>query len=241
MSINMVGLPEETPANVLETVKLNALSHVTSPQVSIFYPFPGTKLAKYCEEKGYVRPFRGDVYDYFSDSSLDMPTLSREQIVAYRLSFRPFMQAYRALYRLTEPVRRIPEKVLDAVYTSRYHTFLAMKVMQPSRHLYGSGVRLLFQRLRRRLRAGSTRHVELGAAPVLKGHDVCPVTTTRDALNHALLPPDTPICDPYDEPHLTDQLQSHPARLVRRAVVDAEQCRRDLVESYRELMNRVAR
>jgi len=29
--------------------------------------------------------------------------------------------------------------------------------------------------------------------------------------------------------------------LVRRAVVDAEQCRRDLVESYRELMNRVAR
>lgn len=69
----------------------------------------------------------------------------------------------------------------------------------------------------------------------------CPVATTRYALNHALLPRDTPICDPYDEQHLTDQLQSRPARLVPRAVVDAEQCRRDLVESYRELMNRVAR
>jgi radical SAM superfamily enzyme YgiQ (UPF0313 family) len=173
VSFNMVGLPEETPANVLETVKLNAVSRVTYPQVSIFYPFPGTKLAKYCEDKGYVRPFNGDVYDYFSDSSLDMPTLSREQIVAHRLSFRPFMYAYRALYRLPEPWRRLPEKALDAVYTSRYHTFLAMKIMQPARHFYRGHLRLLFQKLRRRWRAGAVKpRVELGAAPVLEGHDV---------------------------------------------------------------------
>jgi len=173
VSFNMVGLPEETPAAVLETVKLNAESQVTAPQVSIFYPFPGTSLAKYCEEKGYVRPFRGDVYDYFSDSSLEMESLSREQIIAYRISFRPFMYIYRALYRLPKPVRKLPEKVLDTIYTSRYHTFLAMKIIQPLRHLYRAGIRPFFGNIKRRLRAGALkRRQELGAAPVLEGHDV---------------------------------------------------------------------
>ena len=172
VSFNMVGLPDETPANVLETIKLNAESHVTYPQVSIFYPFPGTKLAEYCEEKGFVRPFTGDVQSYFSDSSLDMPSLSREQIVAHRLSFRPFTYLYRALYHLPVGVRRIPEKMLDAVYTSRYHTFIAMKVMQPARRVYREGIRLVFQRVRRRWRSRSDRKSELGAAPVLEGHDV---------------------------------------------------------------------
>src|SRR5262249_14103501 len=157
VSFNMVGLPEETPANVLETVKLNAVSHVTYPQVSIFYPFPGTKLAKYCEDKGYVKPFRGDVYDYFSDSSLDMPTLSRVQIVAHRLSFRPFFYVYRTLYRLPDPWRGRAEKVLDAVYLSRYHTFFAMRIMQPARHFYRSVLRLAVQKIRRKLRAGVTK------------------------------------------------------------------------------------
>ncbi len=173
MSFNMVGLPEETPAAVLETVKLNAVSHVSSPQVSIFYPFPGTSLAKYCEEKGYVRPFRGDVYDYFSDSSLEMPTLSRQQIIAYRISFRPFMYVYRQLYRLPEPVRRIPEQLLDWVFTSRYHTFLAMKILQPARRLYRDVIRPFLGNLRRRRRAAAIKSCqELGSAPVLEAHNV---------------------------------------------------------------------
>jgi len=173
VSFNMVGLPEETPAAVLETVKLNAISHVSEPQVSIFYPFPGTSLAKYCEEKGYVRPFRGDVYDYFSDSSLEMPSLSRAQIIAYRISFRPFMYLYRALYRLPDPLRRIPEKLIDSLYTSRHHTFLAMRVLQPARCLYRDRIRPFLGNLRRRKRAGALKSCqELGAAPVLEGHNV---------------------------------------------------------------------
>ncbi len=173
VSFNMVGLPEETPAAVLETVKLNAVSQVSSPQVSIFYPFPGTSLAKYCEEKGYVRPFRGDVYDYFNDSSLDMPSLSREQIIAYRISFRPFMSLYRQLYRLPAPVRRIPEMLLDRVFTSRHHTFLAMKILQPARRLYRDVIRPFLGNLRRRRRAAAIKsRQELGAAPVLEGHNL---------------------------------------------------------------------
>ena len=172
VSFNMVGLPEETPANVLETVKLNAVSNVTYPQVSIFYPFPGTALAKYCEEKGYVREFHGDVHDYFSDSSLDMPSLTRERIVAHRLSFRPFMYTYRAIYELPEPLRSVLEKLVDVIFTSRYHTFLAMKVMKPLRSLYRDGIRLAYRRVRRIFRAGSNkRDVELGAVPAIEDHD----------------------------------------------------------------------
>jgi hypothetical protein len=172
VSFNMVCLPEETPANVLETVKLNAVSNVTYPQVSIFYPFPGTTLAKYCEDKGYVREFHGDVHDYFSDSSLDMPSLTREQIVAHRLSFRPFMYTYRAIYKLPRPLRFVFEKLVDAVFTSRYHTFLAMKVFKPLRSSYRDGIRLAYRRIRRLFRTGEfKRDVELGAVPAIEDHD----------------------------------------------------------------------
>jgi hypothetical protein len=80
------------------------------------------------------------------------------------------MYLYRALYRLPEPVRRIPEKVIDAVYTSKQHTFLAMKVMQPARRLYRDRLRPFFGNLRRRRAAKNC--AELGAAPVLEGHNI---------------------------------------------------------------------
>ncbi|MFH1357414.1 MAG: radical SAM protein [bacterium] len=50
-SFNMVGLPTETIDGVLETVKLNARVKPFDISTSIFYPFPYTALADYCEER----------------------------------------------------------------------------------------------------------------------------------------------------------------------------------------------
>lgn len=60
----------------------------------------------------------------------------------------------------------------------------------------------------------------------------CPVVTTRYALHHALLPPDTPLCDPYDEQSILERLQWRPARLAPRHVVEPEPCKRDLIDAY---------
>jgi glycosyltransferase involved in cell wall biosynthesis len=65
----------------------------------------------------------------------------------------------------------------------------------------------------------------------------CPVSTTKYAMHHQVLPPDTPLCDPYDEGSVLDRLQWRPRRLAPIRVVDRETCARSLVETYLELAN----
>jgi glycosyltransferase involved in cell wall biosynthesis len=60
----------------------------------------------------------------------------------------------------------------------------------------------------------------------------CPVSTTMYAMHHQLLPPDTPLCDPYDDHSILDRLQWRPGRLPPRQLVDREMCARRLVDTY---------
>lgn len=46
---NMIGLPDETFANVLETLNLNIKVKPTYAWVSLYQPFPNTKLGEYCK------------------------------------------------------------------------------------------------------------------------------------------------------------------------------------------------
>jgi glycosyltransferase involved in cell wall biosynthesis len=65
----------------------------------------------------------------------------------------------------------------------------------------------------------------------------CPVSTTMYAMHHQLLPPDTPLCDPYDDRSILDRLQWRPGRLPPRQLVDREMCARRLVDTYLALAN----
>jgi glycosyltransferase involved in cell wall biosynthesis len=65
----------------------------------------------------------------------------------------------------------------------------------------------------------------------------CPVSTTMYAMHHQLLPPDTPLCDPYDDRSILDRLQWRPGRLAPRQLVDREMCARRLVDTYLALAN----
>jgi len=60
----------------------------------------------------------------------------------------------------------------------------------------------------------------------------CPISTTMYAMHHQLLPPDTPLCDPYDDRSILDRLQWRPGRLPPRQLVDREMCARRLVDTY---------
>ena len=63
----------------------------------------------------------------------------------------------------------------------------------------------------------------------------CPVATTIYAMHHQLLPPGTPLCDPYDARSILDRLQWRPDRLPPTRLVDRELCARRLVATYLEL------
>jgi hypothetical protein len=60
----------------------------------------------------------------------------------------------------------------------------------------------------------------------------CPVSTTIYAMHHQLLPPDTPVCDPYDDRSILDRLQWRPGRLQPRQLVNPEICAQRLVDTY---------
>jgi len=78
-SYNMIGLPDETIRNCLDTVKINSEVMPSSCQLSIFYPFPGTGLFNRCREKGLIS--NRTVQSYFDDISvLDLNKMTSDAI-----------------------------------------------------------------------------------------------------------------------------------------------------------------
>lgn len=116
VAYNMVGLPYEDKAKVLDTVKLNVeikADHSLSP---IYYPYPDTALFETAVSEGWVP----EVYDYREDRFVDQPSLPREQLYFVRHYFRTFVRIYRALERLPAPISHFLEGVVDRVFISRH-------------------------------------------------------------------------------------------------------------------------
>lgn len=63
----------------------------------------------------------------------------------------------------------------------------------------------------------------------------CPVATTRYALHHELLPPGTPVVDPYDETTLAQVLAEPPARTAPRVVIEPAVAKEALLQAYAAL------
>jgi radical SAM superfamily enzyme YgiQ (UPF0313 family) len=78
-SFNMVGIPDETYSDYLETVKLNKEIKPDQMQISIFYPYPGTELGQYAKEKGIVSE-NEFTHSYFSKSILNMKQFPKWKI-----------------------------------------------------------------------------------------------------------------------------------------------------------------
>lgn len=63
----------------------------------------------------------------------------------------------------------------------------------------------------------------------------CPVATTQSALHHALLPNNTPVCDPYDDEDILRRLAWRPARQAPLNVIDPKACKKQLLRVYERL------
>ncbi len=76
---NMMGLPGERLNEAFKTLELNIEIKAKCAWTSIFQPFPGTQLAEYCLEKGFLKqPISTDEpVDTHTTSLLDQPDIDK--------------------------------------------------------------------------------------------------------------------------------------------------------------------
>ncbi len=116
-SLNMVGLPHETPRAALDTIKMNARAKADICQVSIFHPYKGTPLYRECVEAKFLTDKK--VPDFFSDTVLEMPGITSHQILFYRRYFRFMVYLYRGLYSLPPAPGKALVGVIDRLLVSK--------------------------------------------------------------------------------------------------------------------------
>ena len=113
----MVGVPFEKIENTLESVKLNATVMCHKAHVSIFQPYPHTRLYEVCRENGFLDNCDEGVSTFFGNSILKLPTISKEQIQFAYKYFPVFVKLYRFAYYL-QPGKfsQYIERILDKLY-----------------------------------------------------------------------------------------------------------------------------
>jgi radical SAM superfamily enzyme YgiQ (UPF0313 family) len=77
---NMIGLPTETIEDINKTIEINRLAQPTMTRTSIFYPYKGTDLYKFCVENNLFSTSSIKSVER-TDSVLNMPQISRKQII----------------------------------------------------------------------------------------------------------------------------------------------------------------
>lgn len=129
-SFNMVGIPEETPSRILDTIKLNARIQPDIVQVSIFFPFPGTDIWQICMEKGYLTDYVP--MDFFSESAIKLDNLSKRQIEFFHSRFHFLLRLYRLVMGNSKDEYRLRIRLLD--WSLCFET---------TRRLWGFGIAML--------------------------------------------------------------------------------------------------
>lgn len=114
-AFNIVGFPGETVGQMLETVKLNAAVRADVTRVTIFYPYPRTKLHEISREQGLLTD--RIVCDYATDTVLGFDKVQRNRVVFIRRYFPLLARLYRAALRWPWA-----ERLLDRLLSSRWTT-----------------------------------------------------------------------------------------------------------------------
>ncbi len=124
-SYNIIGIPYETTANVLETIKLNVRVKSDQSQVTIFYPMPKTELYDLCKEKGFTVDDR-DGSDFFT-AMLNTGTISKQRIYFLYRDFHLLTKIYRFADQLGQPA----VKVLDTLLQSHLLDLIGWSLFLP--------------------------------------------------------------------------------------------------------------
>ena len=119
-SFNMIGIPYETVSHIKETIELNKRIQPTFLQVSIFQPYPGTRLKRLCVEKkwydGKILPYS---HQFFS--MLKYPQISRTRIYWEKIFFR---------YKILKD-RSLRKAVLILIYDCCFYYLTMLRALVP--------------------------------------------------------------------------------------------------------------
>jgi radical SAM superfamily enzyme YgiQ (UPF0313 family) len=111
-TLNMVGLPEETPKMFRDTIKINQIINPDVASISVFHPYPGTELYDYCVEKKYIESDLSLPEDFASrrESILEMSYFTKKQIARAARWFGFWV------YWKNSPVKAVGYKVIYSKY-----------------------------------------------------------------------------------------------------------------------------
>jgi len=124
-SFNIIGLPDEEREDIFKTIEVNRKINPTSATVTFFHPYRGAPLRELCVERGYIETDQGKHEDvYRSDSQLDMPQITKQELKNIMKSFQLYMKLppkYKSLIELQEDqssfeAQQIREKILLPVF-----------------------------------------------------------------------------------------------------------------------------
>lgn len=115
-SFNMVGIPGENMAEMLDTVKMNAKLAADVCRVTIFYPYEQTWLHQLSEKEGLLTS--KVVTDYAEDTVLNFPPARRNQVLFVRRYFSVLVRSYRLLIKLRYPQRVMAIRIMDGFLES---------------------------------------------------------------------------------------------------------------------------
>jgi anaerobic magnesium-protoporphyrin IX monomethyl ester cyclase len=120
---NMMGNPDETFEDALQTIKINAKIKTDYPWCSIFQPYPGTPAGDYAIKKGYLSKIDPDKFKptFFENSLLRMKDINsivnlqklfvigvripRTIPIIKRLAKLPFAKLYHIIFLITFTIR----------------------------------------------------------------------------------------------------------------------------------------
>jgi radical SAM superfamily enzyme YgiQ (UPF0313 family) len=99
--VAMIGLPFETKEMVWDTIKVIADTGATDFTLNVFYPYKGTELYDVCSKNGFLPKARVEPKER-REPILDLPTLSKKEILFFRrncgrlvMRYRPFADRLR--------------------------------------------------------------------------------------------------------------------------------------------------
>jgi len=111
LSLNILGLPDETVDMARETLALNKTCHVDYASSSIFQPYPGTELAKYALSKEYYNDQIQSIRNNWYTKGSDLKMIGISQIVRSHYLMNIFVKIP-VLFRIFKPLVALPFDLL---------------------------------------------------------------------------------------------------------------------------------
>ncbi len=91
-SFNMVGLPNETRKDVFSTIEINRKGKVGEAQITLFYPFQGTRLRDYAEEHDLFDD-NDHVSSYYESTILKNPNMTKDETLGLYRTFNIYIRS----------------------------------------------------------------------------------------------------------------------------------------------------